>query len=129
MSLRSILTNDDNVIATIPKIRQLRDEAELQPVPVGADSFDADEVALRRMDLALQYFDDLPTLVDGQLAWRTFAGTEVWYTKTAFAVLVDQIKNYAVRRAALLHAVARQLEADGTKTISQVRGILAAIVV
>lgn len=86
------------------QVKQVRDQIESSPITVpGQGTFDVDDVSLKRMELALANFNDLPTVVDGKLTWKRADNSFVDLTMVELQGIFDNVRRLGAIRAADLH--------------------------
>jgi hypothetical protein len=100
---RQLKINPLKKVATWDQIKAKRNLLEQGGLLYMGNAFDADEVSLKRMSMAIDSFDDLPTLVNGTLAWKQEDNTVVWLTKAEITALYLQLSLQLAKRASLLH--------------------------
>lgn len=99
MSQRQIRINPALKTATWEDIKAKRNELELSPITTTKGTFDADRDSLMRIDTAVAAFNSLPTLINGQLGWKTFDNQVVFLTNAE----LNEIRTAIAVRAATLH--------------------------
>ena len=99
-------TPPEEKTATWGQIKECRDTFEQSPLATSYGTFDADEKSLKRMELALEAFDSLPTLVSGRLTWKLADNSLLALTKMELEDVFDQLKTNIAARAAVLHVQA-----------------------
>lgn len=118
---RSLQLNPLNKPATWDDIRHQRDQREQASLSVNGLLVDANEISVKRIELAIEQFDDLPTLDDqGRLTWKMADNSLVPLYLPELRDLLAGIKRGLAIRAARLHVIAEQLRAqlpDVTKGI------------
>lgn len=120
---RSLQLNPLNMIATWEQIKAKRNEIELMPISL-ADGrvFDYDKDAMDRFDRAINSFDSLPTLVNGELAWKLYDNTLEYMTKAELTAVRDELVSKQAIRTATIFQQAELLNAQG-KTLSEVNDL------
>ena len=117
---RSLQLNPLLVAATWEQIKAKRDELEISPITLdSALVFDYDQQAKLRFETALSQFDNLPTLIDGKLAWKLSDNSFELHTKTELQAVYDELQQKTAIRASLLFAKAEELAA-GSPTVGDI---------
>lgn len=120
---RSLQLNPLLVPATWEQIKAKRDELEVSPVTLDSGmTFDYDQQAKLRFETALSQFDNLPTLVDGKLAWKLADNSFELHTKTELQAVYDELQQKTAIRASLLFAQAEALAA-GSPTVGDLEDL------
>ena len=114
---RSLQLNPLLVAATWGQIKAKRDELEVSPITLDSGlTFDYDQQAKLRFETALSQFDNLPTLVSGELAWKLADNSFELHTKSELQAVYDELQQKTAIRASLLFAQAEAL-ASGSPTV------------
>lgn len=104
-------------------IRAKRDELEVSPITLDSGmTFDYDQQAKLRFETALSQFDNLPTLVDGKLAWKLADNSFELHTKTELQSVYDELQQKTAIRASLLFSKAEELAA-GSPTVGDLEDL------
>lgn len=120
---RSLQLNPLLVAATWEQIKAKRDELELSPITLDSGlTFDYDQQAKLRFETALSQFDNLPTLVSGELAWKLADNSFELHTKSELQAVYDELQQKTAIRAALLFAQAEAL-AIGSPTVGDLEDL------
>lgn len=104
----------NSLVAEWGEIREKRNSLEQSPIMVsGFGMFDVDAISLERMQLAIEHFNDLPTLISGKLQWKladnSFIGLDLTELQTVYA----ECKRLLTVRASVLFTKAEQFLAEG----------------
>lgn len=100
-------------------IKQKRNELEQAPILTAFGLFDADELSIKRMEMAIANFDNLPTLNAGKLTWKLADNTFVEVTKAELTGIYTGLIAELAVRAARLHAKAAEL-LNSSKTLREI---------
>lgn len=117
---RSLQLNPLLVAATWEQIKAKRGELEVSPITLDSGlTFDYDQQAKLRFETALSQFDNLPTLVSGELAWKLADNSFELHTKSQLQAVYDELQQKTAIRAALLFAKAEELS-SGSPTVGDI---------
>ena len=98
--------------ATWDEIKAIRDSLEQAPLEACGYVFDVDPISLKRIEMAIEQFDELPTLdAQGRLTWKLADNSLVPVTKTELQTVYQALRRGLALRAAALHVVAESLRA------------------
>lgn len=101
-------------------IKAKRDELEVSPITLDSGlTFDYDQQAKLRFETALSQFDNLPTLIEGKLAWKLADNSFELHTKSELQAVYDELQQKTAIRAALLFAKAEDLS-SGSPTVGDI---------
>lgn len=111
------------IVATWEQIKAKRNALEISPITLDNGlAYDYDQQAKLRFETALAQFENLPTLIDGQLAWKLADNTFQLHAKVELQAVYDELQGKAAVRAALLFAKAEELAA-GAPTVGDLEGL------
>jgi len=114
VSQRSLKINPLNKPATWDEIKARRDVIEQLPISLVEGAFDADEISLKRMELALLEFANLPTLdAQSKLTWKLADNTLLPLTQVELQSVYDRVRTALAVRSATLHGSAGALLQSG----------------
>lgn len=120
---RSLQLNPLLQPATWEQIKAKRNQLEVSPITLDSGlMYDYDQQAKLRFETALAQFENLPTLIDGQLAWKLADNTFQLHTKVELQAVYDELQSKTAIRAALLFAKAEELAA-GSPTVGDLEGL------
>lgn len=118
-----IYTDPGLVPAPWADIKRKRDAIEVMPISVNGNSYDVDERSRRRMELALDQWENLPTLdQDNKLAWKLATNDYVLLSKTELTDVLNSITVLLAQRAANLHVRAEEILQEG-KTVAEIEDL------
>jgi len=106
---RSLQLNPDNRPAVWAQIRQWREAHKRAPVATSFGVFDADNESDNNFTEMIEFFDGLPTLVNGKLTWKLADNSYLAITKAELIQIHIEIGEARAARGALLHVKAEQL--------------------
>lgn len=122
---RSLIKNPELQEATWEAVKAIRDEIEQYPIKCNGVLFDSDELSIKRMELAVEQFDNLPTVNDGKLAWKAFDNSIQWLTKIELSDTKQNIRMALAMRSSRLHTAAEYIRLSGQlMTVGQARAQL-----
>lgn len=122
---RSIINNPNLQDATWEAVKKLRDEIEQYPIKCNGIIFDSDELSIKRMELAVEQFDNLPTVSSGQLAWKAFDNSIHLLSKAELSSTKQAIRMALAMRSSRLHLAAESIRLSGLRmTVGQARAQL-----
>jgi hypothetical protein len=104
---RSLQLNPDNKPATTSQIKAWRNTHEASPVTTTLGSFDCDMLSEKRMQDAIDEFDNLTTLnSNGTLNWVLGDNSVVSFTKAQLQSTIIEVVTERAMRSASLHVKA-----------------------
>lgn len=106
-------------LATWGKIKKQRNQLEQAPIAIYAGTFDVDDLSMKRMGMAIENFEVLPTLIDNKLTWKLADNSTIDVTKEELQNIYDLLNVQLAVRAAHLHKKAAQLFSE-QRTLSDV---------
>ncbi|KZZ72402.1 hypothetical protein A3765_28520 [Oleiphilus sp. HI0130] len=113
----------ENPAATWDQVKAQRNEIELMPITLDDGRvFDYDKDAMDRFDRAIENFDTLPTLVNGELGWKLYDNSVAFMTKAELQAVRDELKAKQAVRAAVIFVRAEQIVAEG-KTLDEIQDL------
>lgn len=120
---RTLQLNPLNRVVTWDQIKAKRNEIELMPITLDDGRvFDYDKDAMDRFDRAIESFDSLPTLVNGELGWKLYDNSIEYFTKQALTAVRDELKSKQAIRAAVIFTQAEILAAQ-SKTLAEIQDL------
>lgn len=109
-----------NVPATHEQINAMRDLLEGAPVYVGEILIDIDERSEKRLQDAIELWDDLEVET---LDWTMGDNSVIAVTKEDLIYLLNEAKIARGVRALQLHNITRQMKASGTTTLRDLENL------
>lgn len=120
---RSLALNPLNQVATWEQIKTKRNEIELMPITLDDGRvFDYDKDAMARFDRAIASFNDLPTLVNGELGWKLYDNSIEWMNEVELTAVRDELQSKQAVRAAVVFQQAEIL-ATQSKTLAEINDL------
>lgn len=117
VNLQTLMLEDVDVMslpAEWGEIKQLRNQKEQEPITVtGFGTFDIDALSLQRMQIALESFNDLPSVSGGILQWKRADNTYIGLSNSDLQTVYAECKRLVAIRAATLFTRAEELFAQG----------------
>lgn len=120
---RTLQLNPLNHVTTWDQIKAKRNEIELMPIALDDGRvFDYDKDAMDRFDRAIASFDNLPTLVNGELGWKLYDNSVEMFSKDALIAVRDELQQKQAIRAAIIFARAEQLLGEN-RTFGEIQNL------
>ena len=96
--------------STESNINHWRELHKRSPVVTSFGLFDADNDADKNFEEMIEFFDGLPTLIDGKLTWKLADNSFLPLTKIELTQVYSEIGQARAGRGALLHVKAEQFK-------------------